>query len=285
METLKLRVALGKHDHLRALRDGAVRSDRIAFEFLEFDPIPKAFRQMIRSLDIDVSEMALTTQAIAHSFGKPITALPIPVWRRLHHDNLVTTAASEIGGPQDLVGKRVGVRAYSQTTGVWIRGILETEYGVAPERVTWVTKEDAHVAEYRDPPNVVRDDTASLRDLLFSGEVAAIMGERNVDPSGIRTVIPDAAAAGREWSKRAGVLPVNHIIAVRTALLDEHRWLAGELMRLFEAARQATPGGPDAQIVYGFEPNRAAIEMLLGFAARQGLTPRAYAPEELFPTV
>ena len=286
MEKPILQMALGKHPHVQALRDGTVRSERLDLRFLDFDPLPKAFRQMVRALDIDVSEMALTTHAIAHSFGKPIAALPVVLWRRLHHDNLVCAADSDIAGPADLAGRRVGVRAYSQTTGVWIRGILESEYSVDPRKITWVTKEDAHVAEYEDPPNCIRDtSSASLRDLLFAGELAAIMGERTVDPSGIRPVIPNAAKAAREWSRRTGIFPVNHVIAVRTALLDEHQWLAEELMRLFEAARARAPGKPEDHIVYGIEPNRKAIDMLLDFSARQGLTPRRYSPEELFVDV
>ena len=121
-EPLVLKTALGRHDHVRALRDGTVTSARVRLDLIDFDPLPKAFRQMIRAGDLDVCEMALTTQALAHRFGKPISALPIPLWSRLHHGNLVCAAGSDIRGPKDLEGRSVGVRAYSQTTGVWIRG-------------------------------------------------------------------------------------------------------------------------------------------------------------------
>src|SRR5919108_835816 len=166
---LVLRTALGQHAHVKPLRDGTVTSDRVHLEFVEFDPLPKALRQMVRSLDLDVCEMALTTHALAHHFGKPIAGLPIPLWRRLHHGNLVCAADSTLRGPADLQGRKVGVRAYSQTTGVWIRGILRSEYSVDIDSITWVTMEDAHVSEYRDPPNAVRDTTGKgLRELLLS---------------------------------------------------------------------------------------------------------------------
>jgi 4,5-dihydroxyphthalate decarboxylase len=283
-QPLVLRTALGKHDHVKALRDGTVASDRVRLEFIEFDPLPKAFRQMVRHLDLDMSEMALTTHALAHHFGKPITALAIPLWRRLHHGNLVCAAGSDIRGPQDLQGRKVGVRAYSQTTGVWIRGILREEYGVDLDSITWVTMEDAHVAEYQDPPNAVRSTSGKgLRELLLSGELAAIMGERNADPADVSPVIPNAEAAAADWSERTGIFPVNHIVSVKSDLLRQHPWLAEELMRLFEEARQkAASSARESALPYGLEPNRRSMQMLLDFAAQQRLTPRAYPVDELF---
>jgi 4,5-dihydroxyphthalate decarboxylase len=283
-EPLVLRTALGKHDHVKPLRDGTVTSGRLRLEFIDFDPLPKAFRQMVRNLDIDVCEMALTTHALAHRFGKPISGLPIPLWRRLHHGNLVCAANSDVQGPVDLQGRKVGVRAYSQTTGVWIRGILQAEYGVDLDSITWVTMEDALVAEYQDPPNAVRSTSGKgLRELLLSGELAAIMGERNADPADVRMVIPNADEAAVEWSRRAAIFPVNHIVSVRTELLQQHPWLAEELTSLFgEAKAKAGGSAMDASLPYGLEPNRRSMQMLLDFAAQQKLTPRAYQVDELF---
>jgi 4,5-dihydroxyphthalate decarboxylase len=280
-DRLILRTALGKHDHVMPLKDGSIQSDRVRLEMVEFDPLPKAFRHMVRGGDLDVSEMALTTHLLAHHFRKPLTALPLPLWRRLHHSNLVCASGSMVAGPKDLEGKKVGVRAYTQTTGVWIRGILASQYGVDLNKITWVTMEDAHVAEYQDPPVVVRHTGGkTLRDLLLSGELAAIMGERDVDPNNIRPVIADADAAGEQWSRKTGIYPVNHVVAVRTELLQSHPWLGEELMRMFEAARVKAGA---RTLPYGLEPNRAAMQMLLDFAANQGLTPRTYRVDELFP--
>ena len=279
-QRLRLRCALGKHEHVAPLKDGRVRSDRVAFEFVDFEPLPKAFRTMVRGGDLDVAEMALTTHLLADAAGKPLSALPIPLWRRLHHANLVCRADSAIAGPRAFAGGRVGVRAYAQTTGVWLRGILATEYGLDPDTVTWVTMEDAHVAEYRDPSNCERAAPgSSLRDLLNAGDLLAIMGERDVDPAGVRPVIADADAAGEDWSRRTGVFPVNHIVSVRSSLLAEHPWLAGELMDLFERARLVS-GGHEPP--YGLEPNRAPMQMLLDFAFAQHLTARPTTVDEVF---
>lgn len=281
---LKLKIALGKHAHVQPLKEGRVASECLDLTFVEYDPLPKAFRNFVRTDELDVSEMALTTHLLALEAGQDITALPIPLWRRLHHDNLVCKASSDLKGPKDLEGRRVGVRAYSQTTGVWIRGILAREYGVDLSRITFVTMEDAHVPGFVDPANCVRNDTSkSLRDLLLDGDLAAIMGERTVDPSDVRPVIEDPKAA-EAWSERTGIFPVNHIVSVRTHLLKAHPWLAGELMKLFDAARIASGAQGVAAMPYGLEPTRDAMQMLLDFAHEQGLTREQRRVDDVFPS-
>jgi len=285
-EPVVLRTALGQHAHVQPLKTGRVGSARVQFEFHEFDPLPKAFRRMVREGDLDLCEMALTTHLLAHLAGKPIVALPIPLWARLHHANLICARDGPVRGPADLAGAPVGVRAYSQTTGVWLRGILQHAYGIDPASIRWITAEDAHVAEYRDPPNVGRVPTGrTLRDLLRDGEVLALMGEREVDPAGVRPVIEEADAEAERWRRETGIFPVNHIVSVRAELLDRHPWLAGELTMLFEESRRLSqPSGPAAALPYALEPNRRSIQMLLDFAHEQGLSPRRMPADELFAT-
>jgi 4,5-dihydroxyphthalate decarboxylase len=234
---------------VRALRDGSVRSERVRFDFIEVDPITRAFRRMARDLEFDVSEMAITTHALAHAFQKPITALPIVLSRDFHHASVVCTNGSSIRGPKELAGRRVGVRAWSQTTGVWIRGIMKAEYGLEPSAMTTVTEEDAHVREYQDPPYVERAAAGkTLRGMLNDGEVDAAIALRPLPkPGEYRTVIPDADAAAAASAQ----------------------------------AKLRTLVGEDT-LPYGMARNRAGIEMLLKFAAEQTLTPRVYRPEELF---
>jgi 4,5-dihydroxyphthalate decarboxylase len=274
-----LRTALGKSPLVRALKDGAVASDRIAFDFVDVEPITRAFRRMTRAMEFDLCEIALTTHAQARAYGKPITALPVVLLRGLHHGALICRADSPLRGPTDLVGKRIGVRAWSQTTGVWVRGVLHDEYGVTPDSMTWITEEDAHVQEFTDPPFVQRMTPGQdLRAMLLSGEIDAAIALAGMDPASIRTVIPDADAVAAEWSRKTGVYPINHVVVVKDALLAEHQWLAGELMRLFMASKGSDP------VPYGIDANRPAIELLMRYAAEQGLIPRAYRVEELFVT-
>ena len=277
MSELTLRTALGPYPHVAGLRDGAIRSDRVRFEFETVEPITRAFRRMVRTFDFDLCEIALTTLAQAVAYGKRITGLPLVMTGGFHHGSLVCRRDGPLRGPQDLPGKRIGVRAYSQTTGIWVRGILKSEYGVAAEAINWVTQEDAHVAEYPDPPFVFREAAGKdLRAMLLADEIDAEIGLAALDAPEVRTVIPDAGAVAADWSRRTGVRPINHVVAIKTQLLDAHPWLARELYALFVKARV---GAPPA---YGMAANRGAIEMLLRFTAEQGLTPTRLRPEDIF---
>ena len=290
---LSLRTAVASYPHAVGLKDGTVTSDRVRLDFEEVNPITRAFRRMVRTLDFDLCEIALTTLAQAHAYGKPITGLPVVLMRGFHHGALVCRRDSPIAGPADLVGKRVGVRAFSQTTGVWVRGILQSDYGVDPASVTWVTAEDAHVQEYPDPPNAARIAPGQgLPAMLMAGEIDAGIALAGLDTAQVRTVIPDADAAAADWFRRTGAYPVNHVICVRNELLASHEWLAAELMDLFSAAKQAAREPPvEARwepivgadpLPYGFAANRRGIELCVKFAAQQGLVPTAYRPEDLF---
>ncbi|WP_395448913.1 hypothetical protein ACHMW7_03075 [Aminobacter sp. UC22_36] len=284
-QPLVLKTALGKHDHVKALKDGRVRSSRVEMVFEEFEPLPKAFRTMVRGGDLDISEMAIVTHLLAHHYGKPITGLPVPLWSRLPHTNLVCPADSCVKGPRDLAGTKVGVRAYAQTSGVWVRGFLQHEYGIDLDGITWITIEDAHLSEYEDPSNTERNRSElALRPLMLSGALSAIMGEREVDPSGIRTVIPEAQATAEAWIARTGIVPINHTLTVRSALIEAHPWLAGELMEMFEEARRiAIEDGATPPPAYGFEENKASLQLAFAYSAEQRITPRVYDAKELYP--
>jgi 4,5-dihydroxyphthalate decarboxylase len=287
-----LKSALADYPHVMALKDGTVRSDEVTFAWETVNPITRAFRRMVRTGDFDLCEIALTTLAQARAFGKQLTALPVVVFRGFHHAALVCPVGSSLRGPEDLVGKRIGVRAFSQTTGVWLRGILLDEYGVDHRAITWVTEEDAHVQEYRDPPNVVRIAPGQdLKAMLLAGEIDAAIALAGLDATKVRTVIPDADAAAAAWYRKTGAYPVNHVVCVKSAFAAEY---GASLMRLFAeakaAARTASAEAKYAAIVggdplpYGLAANRTAIELCLRYAAEQGLVPRVFAAEELFFT-
>jgi 4,5-dihydroxyphthalate decarboxylase len=292
-EAITLHSALANYPHVRAVKDGSVASPRLRFDFEEVPVITRAFRRMVRTLAFDLCEIALTTLAQAHAFDKPIKALPIVVMRGFHHAALVCPTGSTITGPADLRGRKIGVRAWSQTTGIWLRGILLEEHGVDHRDITWVTEEDAHVQEYADPPNVRRIAPGQdLKAMLLAGEIDAGIALAGIDPAAVRPVIADPIAAATAWFAKTGAYPVNHLLCVKTTLVEANPWLPDELMRLFVAAKAAAtePSAETrfAQIVgtdvlpYGLEANRTGIEMCLRFAAEQGLVPLAYPVEEIF---
>lgn len=267
-----MQIAIGTYDHTRALKDGTVSSPTLPLEFVEVSPITRVFRPMASDLAYDISEMALCTYMLARVLGRPVVALPIVLVRSSILGSLVT--AGDVADPRALNGQTLGIRSYTQTTGVWVRGILQDEFGVDLGSLRWVTTEGAHLDAYQDPPNVQRAPAgASLEDMLRSGEVTAAVGPPARE--GMHTLLPDPAAAEAAWSGRTGVTPVNHVVAIKRELWD----LRDDIVDLFERAR----GGDGASVPpIGVEPNRPAFEALSRYAFEQGITPRKLSVDELF---
>ena len=302
---LTLKTAIGSYGHTRPIKDGTLSPAGFRLEQVEISPLPRAFRMMVNDLAFDLSEMALTTHALARAFEKPLSGIPVVLHRGFHQGAILVNTRSGVHGPGDLVGQRVGVRAYSQTTGVWVRGILRDEHGIDHREITWVTFEGAHVREYEDPPNVVRaPDGETLKDMLIEGQIAAaIVGPEGMDHPDVRPLYDDPERAAAAWYARTGIYPVNHVLVLRDVLAAEHPWLVGELFALFREARDrylarletdgpATPGDEawlslgklvgGNPLPYGVAPNRAATDLLMRYAHEQGLLPRPFAVEELF---
>src|SRR6202140_1002358 len=154
VETLD--ACFGTYPQTQALKSGQIKSDRVALRLTEVNPIYKAFLSMVREQKFDVSEMALVTYLQAKAYGKPLTLLPATMMGRFQQGALLHNSERGTLRPHDLPGRRVGVRSFAQTTGVWLRGILWKDYGLDPGRIRWVTFEDVHVAEFRDPAGVER---------------------------------------------------------------------------------------------------------------------------------
>src|SRR6476659_462756 len=189
-------IVLGDHSHFAPLRSGEVAPEGLELEFVDIEPTNRAFAPMLREGRYDISEMAITVFLQAVDVGKPVSLLPVVAVGGFHHGSIYCNPAIGVSAPGDLAGRRVGVRAYSQTTGLYVRGVLAEEYGVAAADVTWVTTEGSHVAEYDDPANVERTD-GSLLGLLERGEIdAAILGPGREPTPWCVPLIPDAAAAG-----------------------------------------------------------------------------------------
>src|SRR6478672_10800949 len=181
MATPAYKTALVTYPHTQPLKDGTVVPRTFTFDFEDMPVIIKAFRRMVRTLEFDVSEMAITTYLTAKAHGKAFTALPVFVMRQFHHTPIVYNVKSGVKSPRDLEGKKVGVRAYTVTTGVWARGILASEYGVDLSKVTWVVVDEEHVQEYQKPANVEERPGANLGQMLAKGELAAAIGAGTVD--------------------------------------------------------------------------------------------------------
>jgi 4,5-dihydroxyphthalate decarboxylase len=274
-----MQIAIGTYDHTKALKDGSVTAPGLSFDFFDVSPITRAFRPMATEQAYDVAEMALVTYMLARIYDKPIVALPIVLVRSSLLPGLVTAESSPITDPRDLNGKTLGIRSYTQTSGVWVRGILQDGFGVDLGSLKWVTFEGAHLDEYTDPPSATRAPAdANMAEMVKSGELAAAIGVPVGD--GLRSLVPNAAQAEADWAAKSGVRTVNHVLTVKQELVDENPKLPAELTDLFQRAR----GNNGAAVPpIGVEPNRKAFETLARYAHEQGVTPRLMTIAELFP--
>jgi len=277
----KLTAMMGTYPKTEPLKDGSISSPVVSLDFADISVAQKGFKAAVRDLEFDVTELALITFLLAYEAGKPYVLLPFVMNGGFHHKSILVRADSGLE-PRDLPGKTVAMRSYSQTTPTWVRGILSDEYGVPAQDLRCVTQEGAHVAEYRDPEFAVRSTSdKSLVQLLLDGEVDAIIAGSGVaDEPRIRTLIPEPKEAALAWHERTGVVPINHMVAIRKQIADSEPEVVREVFRMLCASRPA-PGTPDLQPA-GFENVGAALEMAVRFAFEQELISKKYSVEELY---
>ena len=283
-----LRAALDDYPHTVSLKRGDIKSARVAFTFSDIKPANRFFKSMVRDLEFDVSEMAIATYLQAKAYGKPLILLPVTMMGRFQHGTILCSAARP-RTPAGLAGARVGVRAYSQTTAVWVRGILQNDYGVDPDQVHWVTFEDGHVAEYREPARVERAGAdRNLLQMLRDGELdAAIYGADLPNDPSLKSLIADPEAAAQQWYHRHRVVPINHMVVVTEELAKSDPGAVREIYRLLVQGKKAA-GLPRLGEIdflpFGFEACRPALQMIADYALQQSLIPTKIDVAELFDT-
>ena len=289
----------------QALKDGSVKPKTFEFEFVDVPVLVDGFRRMVRDLEFDISEMAITTYICAKAHGKRMTALPIFLVRAFHHGAIMVNTNAGIRTPKDLEGKRVGVnRGYTVTTGVWARSVLQDEYGVDLSKITWVLSGDEHVAEYQPPANVEPIEKGKkMSEMLIAGELAAAIGVE-VDHPDVKPLIPNGLDAGLAALRTRGHYPINHLMVIKDELLAAHPELAVDVFNTFAESKrvylQRLKAGqiekPTAihamhqrvmditgdPLPYGITPNRHVIEALIGHALKQGIITRPVSVDELF---
>lgn len=307
MAALKLKTVTRTQGNNQALKDGSVKPVGMELEFEEVPVLIDAFRRMVRGLEYDVCEMALTTYACARQHGKKFTALPIFLVRAFHHGAIVVNTDLGIKTPKDLEGRKVGVnRGWTVTTGLWARSVLQHQYGVDLSKITWVLSGDEHVAEYQTPGYVQPIEKGrQMADLVLSGELAGAIGVE-VNAAHVRPLIPLAAQAALQALRARGHYPINHLVVVKDEVLQAHpevgpavfeafaeskrryveRLRAGAIARptaVDEMHRQVMQTTGADPLPYGLVPNRAMLEVALDSAVEQGILTRRPTLEELFP--
>ena len=282
-----LRVALKRYPTTKGLLDGVVADPRLAFDFQEIEPIHRAFAPMAREQAFDVSEIAIFTFLQAFNYDKPLVLLPVALAARFQHGCLIYNSRfHERLTPDMLPGKKVGVRAYTQTTGAWVRDILAQEYGVDLESVRWITFEGAHLAEYREPSFVTRAQTGDVLSLLMAGEIdAAILGNDLPDDPIVKPVIEDAAVAAKHAYAKTGLIPINHVLCVTRDLARERPDDVRAIYDLFRKSKAMAPppaaDAPDLRPI-GFAAVSPSLDHVIDLAFQQKMIDRRFSLDELF---
>lgn len=275
-----LKTNLGDYPAYKAIRDNTHGSSLVSFDVAQLKTPVDGFKPMVRERAFDCGEIAIVTFLQAKTYGKPLALLPATLVGRFQQNCACFNSERPVT-PDALNGKRVGVGSYTTTTGVWVRGVLQHDYGVDPAKVTWVVTADAHLAEFKDPPNVEKT-TKKLDQMLLDGEIDAFVTPQLPQDPRVEPLIPDAQAAGLAWGQTHGTVQINHMFAVDPDLLAQRPDVVREIYRLLSEARKAN--GPAASPVdmmpYG-DAVRPGLALMNQFTEEQRIIPKRFSVDAL----
>lgn len=322
MTLLRLTLACGPYDRTEALRTGVVRPEGIDLVYVPIQSPPEIFARMVTTQSFDASEMSCAHSLIRKGAGDfPFVAVPVFPSRMFRHGFIFMNTASGIRAPKDLEGRRVGVPEYSQTAAVWIRGLLQHEYGVNLDAIEWYAggvnaagRPDVLVNLPDAPVSITRVMDRTLNDMLVNGEIDALIGARKPAAFGrdprVQRLFPNYRELEREYYRKTGIFPIMHTVVIREPLYREHPWIADSLykafvqakewclqqMRFSSALRYMLPWlhadleelsdvfGSDAW-PYGLEANRNVLSTLVQYLVEQRLLRHALPLEDLFAPI
>ncbi|MDA5146277.1 hypothetical protein PEM37_32670 [Streptomyces sp. AD681] len=281
-----LRAVVADYPHTLPLKNGELAADSLRLDFQDVSPVHRAFAPMVRDEAYDLCELAIVTALQAVAYGRPVVVLPAVVASRFQRGCLIAHASRPVADPGKLLGRRVGVRAFTQTTGMWVRAHMAEDYGLTADRVRWVTRDGAHVEQYSDPAHVehgVGDRT--LPDLLRDGGIeAAILGNDLPRGDEFVPVFPDAAARDLEWWRRNGFMPINHMVVAGQSVCRRNAAAVRTAYALMREAAEAvapTEGEPNP-VLFGFERLTRPLEIVIDTCLEQGLLPHKLSVDEVF---
>ncbi len=281
-EKLKLFTLLQDKPWNVSLKSGKISSPLFEYNFDNVKEASDHFKPMARDQFYDTGELAIVTYLQALEYKKPLVLIPFVVSGAFHHKSIAYNAGKGEWLPKDLPGKKVGVRSYAQTTGVWVRGVLQNEYGADLDKTTFITFQDGHLAEYTDPPNCVRAPAGKkLINMLLEGEVdAGMLGSNMPDDPRIKTLIPNAAEAAKEWHKKTGITPINHMYVVKKSLVEQRPDVVKEVHRTLAEARDTGPGA--GTYGHNVEALRETLDLVIHYAYQQKVISKKFKVDELF---
>jgi 4,5-dihydroxyphthalate decarboxylase len=320
MSDLRITLACEDYDRTRALRDGSVKPEGIDINYLAL-PVEEIFWRMLRYREFDVAELSMGAFLVAAARGyRPFIAIPVFPSRTFRHRCVFINTASGITKPQDLRGKRVGVPEYTMTAAVWLRGLWQHEYGIAPQEIHWFQGGEEQPGRKDrvdfDLPAGIRleviPEDRTLNQMIESGEIDVLMSPRmpscylNGAPQVCR-LFPDFKRVEMDYFRRTKIFPIMHGIAIRADLYEKHPWVAQSLFKAFCEAKdrcfeelydtnilrrslpwEAAEYEETAELMgrdywpYGFSANRPVLETLHSYLLEQGLIKQKLDLEKLF---
>ena len=312
--SLQLTIACGDYDRTHPLIDGSIKPEGIELNWLVL-PHLEIWTRMLNYYDFDASEISLSSYITSRTLGKPLTAIPVFPARAFRHSYIFINTKSGIREPKDLMGMRVGLGEFQQTATVWMRGILQHEYGVKLEEIEWYLWTARPRMEMELPKRYKVKHIPPDRkpdQMFFNGELDAIMVPSLFPalfnpPSHIRRLFENSPKVEAEYFKKTGIFPIMHSVALRQDVWEEHPWIARSLFKAFQRAKEDAyarlkdlspykislawfrgPAEEQQQILgddpwpYGLEKNRHVVETLATYLYEQGLAEKKLTPEELF---
>jgi 4,5-dihydroxyphthalate decarboxylase len=283
--TLTLRTNMADYPVTLGMKDGRVVSPLVSLDFCGPKTAHDGFKGMLRENAYDAGELAIVCYLQARAYNKPFVLLPAPISGRFQHHCIGFNIEHGDLKPKDIEGRTVGVRTYAQTTGLWVRGILQHEYGVDLNKVTWLTVDESHLSEFEDPPNCRRIAPGKKIDqMMLDGEIAAaILGVDMPKDPRVRTLVPNAHAAAEKWYQREGIIPINHMFVVHQDISKKRPDVVRELFRMIVESRALAPPAIAAALPpLGLEANRKGLEMAIDWSYEQKIIPRRLTVDELF---
>jgi 4,5-dihydroxyphthalate decarboxylase len=310
---LRLTVACGDYEIVRAIKDGFVQADGLELVLLtEMGPRERHWR-LARKMEFDVCEENVGAYFMARDQGKELTAIPVFMHRRFRHGFVFVNVNAGIKTPKDLIGKRIGSTNFQPASNIWMRGILEEHYGVPHQENTWIVERSEDVP-FDPPPGLrieMKTGDRTLSDMLADGELPAMISPTIPAPFArgdrrIARLFSNYKQIEIEYFRQTGIFPIMHVTTIKQEIVDKYPWVATNLVKAFEQAKQvayrrvANPRmvplawvrtaveeqqeilGPDPW-AYGLTPaNRKNLETVLRYTHQQGLIGRTFTLDELF---
>ena len=313
MSKLRLSVACGDYDSVKALKEGSVEASGLELIFLtDMGPRERHWR-LARKMQFDVCEENVGAYFMARERGDPVTGIPVFLHRRFRHGFVFINTGAGIKSPKDLIGKRVGGTNFQPAGNIWMRGILEEHYGVPHREITWIVDRSEDVP-FTAPPGLrieMKTSAKSLSDMLADGELPAMISPTIPRPFAagdkrIARLFPNYKEIEIDYFRSTGIFPIMHVTTIRQEIVDKYPWVATNLVKAFEAAklaayrRVANPrmvplawvrtAVEEQQDILGHDPwaygltpaNRRNLETIQRYTHQQGMIGKLRRLEELF---